>query len=114
MSVNFYAFGPFPRGEAEGEGLHIGQRAQGYRFLMRSHPELSLTTLANWMQFLRRDDVTIRSEGGREYAPETLEALIRNARTEKGLRARARRVLHLDPKHHIDPEGVEFYAGEFC
>lgn len=113
MSVNFYAFGPFPQGEAEGEGLHVGQCVRGYRFLMRAHPEQSLTNLANWMQFLRRSDVVIRSEGGVEYAPEVLEALIRNARTEDGLFRKARRILHRDPKHHIDPEGVEFYAGEF-
>ncbi|MFF7096403.1 hypothetical protein ACFY9A_29010 [Streptomyces rubradiris] len=32
MSVNFFAFGPFPGGEPEGEGLHIGQSAIGLRF----------------------------------------------------------------------------------
>jgi hypothetical protein len=57
MSVNYYAFGPFPGGEPDGEGLHIGQYAHGHQFLMRAHPEQGLTTLADWMTFLRQPHV---------------------------------------------------------
>lgn len=36
MSVNYYAFGPFPGGPPDGEGLHIGQSVAGQRFLFRA------------------------------------------------------------------------------
>lgn len=47
MSVNYYAFGPFPGGRPDGDGLHIGQHAAGQRFLFRAHLEQGLTTLAD-------------------------------------------------------------------
>lgn len=65
MSVNYYAFGPFPGGRRDGGGLHVGQSAAGQRFLFRAHPDQGLTTLADWLAFLHRPGVTLRNEYGR-------------------------------------------------
>lgn len=65
MSTN-YAFGPFPGGDPDGEGLHIGQVSGGARFLFRAHNSQGITTLPDWEQFLRNPNVTIRNEYGRD------------------------------------------------
>jgi hypothetical protein len=114
VSVNFYAFGPFAGGEADGEGLHVGQIARGYRFLMRSHPEIGLTSLAAWMEFVRHQEVTVQSEGGHVYSPEMLEALVRS-RTKEGVALKMRRILGRGRLgYHVDDEGVEFCSLDFC
>ena len=115
MSVNYYAFGPFPGGEPDGEGLHIGQYAGSSRFLMRSHPDRNLTTLADWMTFLRQDHVVIRAEHGVQYSADEMEATIRQRHASDGSPLRRRWVHRYErPGYHVDPEGVEFCAQEFC
>lgn len=115
MSVNYYAFGPFPGGEATGEGLHIGQYAQGWRFLMRAHPEAGLTTLAAWIEFLRKPEVVIRAEHGVQMTAEQMEATVRERTYGEGRprKARSRRGYER-PGYHIDSDGVDFCALEFC
>ena len=115
MSVNYYAFGPFPGGEAEGEGLHIGQHVHGHRFLMRAHPDRDLTTLASWMNFLRQPQVVIRAEHGVQLDAETMESTIRERETATGEPRKTRWVHGYERAgYHVDPEGVEFCATEFC
>ena len=115
MSVNFYAFGPFPGGEPDGEGLHIGQHAGGSRFLMRAHPDQNLTTLADWMTFLRQPHVVIRAEHGVQYSADEMEAAIRERTDSRGVPLRPRWVHGYDrPGYHRDSEGIEFCALEFC
>ncbi|MFF9628356.1 hypothetical protein ACF1GQ_05125, partial [Streptomyces fradiae] len=64
MSTNYYAHGPFPGGDPDGEGLHIGQHAAGWRFLFHAHPSLGLTTLDDWRPFLRQPGTTLKDECG--------------------------------------------------
>ncbi|MFE2850576.1 hypothetical protein ACFXJO_05510 [Streptomyces lavendulae] len=114
MSVNYYAFGPFPGGDESGEGLHIGQYAQGWRFLMRSHSELGLTSLEAWLRFLRGPSVVIRAEHGVQYTAAEMEATIRERTGSGGVRQRRSRPGYEKPGYHIDSEGVDFCALEFC
>ncbi|CAK7288573.1 hypothetical protein [Streptomyces misionensis] len=116
MSVNYYAFGPFPGGEPDGEGLHIGQYAGGSRFLMRAHPDRNLTTLAEWMPFLRQPHVVIRAEHGVQYSADEMEKVIRERLDSQGSPLRPRWPLfgRTRPGYHRDPEGIEFCALEFC
>jgi hypothetical protein len=114
MSTNFYAFGPFPGGEPDGDGLHIGQAAGGHRFLFHSHPDLDLTTYTAWSQFIRRPDVTIRAEYGYDLTPEQMDNVMTEARDSRGwpLRTRygARRGL---PGYHQDGPHVFLNANFF-
>jgi hypothetical protein len=116
MSVNYYAFGPFPGGEPDGEGLHIGQAAQGWRFLLRAHADQGLTSFAAWKSFLFRTDVTIRSESGYEVSPEEMGMLIVERRDRAGLPLKARFGIRgpSRPEESRDAEGFELYDGEFC
>lgn len=115
MSVNYYAFGPFPGGEPDGEGLHIGQYVGQHRFLMRAHPDRQLTTLADWLVFLRQPQVVIRAEHGAQLSVEEMEATIRERETAQGWPRKSRWVHGYERDgYHVDPEGVEFCALEFC
>ncbi|WP_329131638.1 hypothetical protein OG552_10740 [Streptomyces sp. NBC_01476] len=113
MSVNYYAFGP---GITDPEGLHIGQYAVSSRFLMQSLPELGLTSLAAWMDFLRRPGVIIRAEHGLEASPDEMEETIRERVDSRGWskQARIRRPYDARPGYHVDAEGVEFCELDFC
>ena len=112
MSTNYYAFGPFPGGEATGEGLHIGQAAFGWRFLLRAHPDQGLTSFAAWKAFLFRPDVTIRSESGREVSPAELGARIVERRDGTDLPLKARFGIRgpSRPGELRDADGYELYA----
>lgn len=119
MSVNYYAFGPFPDGEAEGEGLHIGQYASVHRFLLRAHPDRGLTSLAAWMDFLRQPHVVIRAEHGRQLSVDEMEKTIREREDGRGWPRKARFGVRrsrgsLRSGEMVDAEGFELYAGEFC
>lgn len=115
MSTNYYAFGPFPGGDSAGEGLHIGQTAAGWRFLMRAHGGLGLTSFAAWREFLRQPGVVIRAEHGVQMTVEEMEATIRERTWGDGQpRKRRNRPGYVRPGYHIDPEGVDFCALEFC
>ncbi|MGW0672515.1 hypothetical protein [Streptomyces sp. NPDC002746] len=115
MSVNYYAFGSFPGGSAEGEGLHIGQEVAGRRFLMRAHPDRNLTTMVQWMTFLRQPHVEIRAEHGVPYSAGEMEETIRARETASGRRLEPRwRLNRPGPNYHTDSEGVEFCTVEFC
>jgi len=118
MSVNFYAFGPFPGGDTAGEGLHIGQHASVHRFLFRAHPAMGLTSRAAWAEFIRRPDVSIKAEHGRDISVEEMEETW-NRRTDVKdwpLKSRfgIRRGSDLRSGEFVDSEGYELYAGEFC
>lgn len=119
MSTNYYAFGPFPGGEATSEGLHIGQHAAGWRFLFASHPQLDLTTYKAWAEFIRRPDVTIRDEYGREITVDEMDETMTERQDSVGRPRRARfgpySYPSLHPGDHIDPDGQHaFHEGYFC
>ena len=112
MSTNYYALGPFPGGEPEGEGLHIGQSAAGWRFLFRAHPEQGLTTLADWLAFLGRDGVAIRNEYGREVALEEMQQTMTETTgyRDAPLRPRFR---YDTPNEYVTSGGHAFSRREF-
>ena len=119
VSTNYYAFGPFPGGEADGEGLHIGQTAAGWRFLFRGHPSFKLTTAFAWRAFLLQDATNIRDEYGVEYTPDEMIEIATqrlNDNEDQPLKARysTRTGDRLRDGEHIDPDGHAFYNGEFC
>ncbi|MFJ3950253.1 hypothetical protein ACIPXV_09310 [Streptomyces libani] len=117
MSVNFYAFGPFPGGDTSGEGLHIGQHASVHRFLFRAHPEMGLVSRAAWAEFIRRPDVSIKAEHGRDISGAEMEETWLRRQDSRGwpLKSRfgIRRGSDLRAGELIDAEGYELYDGEF-
>lgn len=117
MSVNFYAFGPFLGGDASGEGLHIGQHASVHRFLFRAHPEMGLTSRAAWAEFIRRPDVSIKAEHGRDITVEEMEETWTRQTDSRDwpLKSRfgIRRGSSLRTGELIDVEGYELRDGEF-
>ncbi|MFF0588443.1 hypothetical protein ACFYWD_21000 [Streptomyces sp. NPDC003781] len=115
MSTNYYAFGPFPGGEASGEGIHIGQRASVHRFLLRAHPDLGLTSFAAWKELLFRLDVTIRAESGYEVSAQEMGMTIVERTDARGWPRKARFGIRgaTRPGEIVDAEGYELYDGEF-
>ena len=115
MSVNYHVFGCFPGGEADGEGLHIGQYTAISRFLLRAHEDKDLTSFAAWMEFLRQPHVVIRAEHGVQMTPEEMEATIRE-RTDSLGRPKQARFNRSRPRpgYFADSEGFEFRLCWFC
>jgi hypothetical protein len=111
VSVNYYAFGP---DVTDPEGLHIGQYTATSRFLLRAHDDRGLTSLAAWMEFLRRPGVVIRAEHGLEKTVDEMEAAIRETADVRGWPKKPRITRPTPrPGYHRDAEGFEFYNGEF-
>ncbi|MYX67381.1 hypothetical protein K388_05560 [Streptomyces sp. KhCrAH-43] len=112
MSTNYYAFGPFPGGHADGEGLHIGQTAAGWRFLFRAHNSQGITTLPDWEHFLRNTDVTIQNEYGREVPVDEMIATMRKTTDKDGFPLRPR--FRGDNEHrYVTSGGHAFDRREF-
>ncbi|MET7975751.1 hypothetical protein ABZW44_22450 [Streptomyces mirabilis] len=121
MSTNYFAFGPFPGGEPDGEGLHIGQSAAGWTFLLRAHDDLGLISRAAWVEFLEVPGVVIRDEYGREVSTKELIETISARRGANGLFLRRRGFRSaLDAHPHwadhclVDAEGYELSRRAFC
>lgn len=121
MSTNYYAFGPFPGGEPDGEGLHIGKTAAGWVFLGRAHDGLGLTSRTTWMAFLEKPDVAILNEYGREVPVAEMAETMAARRGSDGHLLRRygfRSSLDAHPgwagRRLVDAEGYEFSRQEFC
>ncbi|MFC7794555.1 hypothetical protein [Streptomyces cinereoruber] len=112
MSTNYYAYGPFPGGQTHSEGLHIGQSAAGWRFLFHSHPDLGLTTLADWDAFISRDDVTIRNEYGVDISPEEMRETMTETTSREG-RALQRRFHYDNDDQYVTSGGHSFSRRDF-
>ncbi|MEU1787068.1 hypothetical protein ABZ553_14585 [Streptomyces sparsogenes] len=111
MSTNYFAFGPFPGGEADSEGLHIGQHAGGWEFLWHAHNDHGLTCTDTWLRFLSREGVTIETEYG-TVVPLTdfwKHATLRPAEANPHMSSRATAVVDWR-----DRRGCPFYDGDFC
>jgi hypothetical protein len=113
MSTNYYAFGPFPGGQPDGEGLHIGQSVAGQRFLFRAHQDQGLTTLADWLAFIDRDDVTIRNEAGRDVTSEEMRETMTETTDSRGLPLRVR-FRRDNEDRYVTSGGHAFYRRDFC
>lgn len=121
MSTNYYAFGPFPGGEPDGEGLHVGKTAAGWVFLFRVHGDLGLTSRAEWVEFVGRADVAVRNEYGREVSVAEMTEAMSARRGPDGRLLRRygfRNALDAHPRwaDHclVDGEGYELSHREFC
>jgi len=120
VSVNYYAFGPFPGGEADGEGLHIGQSVAGWRFLFRAHDALGLTSRETWAEFLEQPGVAIRAEHGREVPVSEMVETMSARRGSDGLLLRRRGLRcsldahpHWADRYLVDAEGYELCRRKF-
>ncbi|WP_405479859.1 hypothetical protein [Streptomyces anulatus] len=112
MSTNYYAFGPFPGGDPDGEGLHIGQTAAGWRFLFRAHNSLGITTLPDWEHFLRATDVAIRNEYGRDASVDEMVEMMEETTDREGFPLRPR--FRSDDDHrYVTSGGHSFCRREF-
>ncbi|MFJ4680545.1 hypothetical protein [Kitasatospora sp. NPDC088783] len=79
--MNYYLTSPGLPVPADDEaGLHVGQYSRGWRFLFRAHPELGLTTLAAWLELVRRPGSVVWAESRYEVCREELEADMTAAR----------------------------------
>jgi hypothetical protein len=121
VSTNYYAFGPFPGGERDGEGLHIGKTAAGWVFLGRAHGDLGLTSRSAWAAFLEQSDVAVRNEYGREVPlAEMVETMAARRGADGALLRRYGFRCALDAHSEwanrclVDAEGYEFSLHEFC
>jgi hypothetical protein len=112
VSVNYYAFGPFPGGLPGGEGLHIGQSVASQRFLFRAHPGQGLTTLADWTAFINRADVTIRDEHGCEVSAHEIQETMTATTDRHGLPLRPR-FRHSTDERHLTIGGHAFSRRAF-
>ncbi|MFF7335480.1 hypothetical protein [Streptomyces sp. NPDC008150] len=112
MTVNYYAFGPFPGGSPNGEGLHVGQSAAGLRFLFRAHPDLGLTTHAEWLAFITRPDVEIRTEAARDVTAEEMQDTMTETTDGRGLPLR-QRFRFENKDRYITAGGHAFYLRDF-
>ncbi|MEU2403398.1 hypothetical protein ABZ609_03595 [Streptomyces rubiginosohelvolus] len=112
MSTNYYAFGPFPGGDPDGEGLHIGQTAAGWRFLFRAHNSLGITTLPDWEHFLRATDVMIRNEYGRDVTVDEMVETMKGTTGQDGFPLR-QRFRNDDEHRYVTSGGHAFCRRDF-
>lgn len=117
MSTNFYAA---HRGVeySDGIGLHIGKRSAGWDFLFRGHPDLGLTTVAAWREFLASPSRVIIDEYATPHSAEEFFDMARLRPAQRpGMRAHADEPHNRDdPAFHVDHDagGVPFLDTEFC
>lgn len=112
MPTNYYAFGPFPGGDQDGEGLHIGQTAPARRFLFRAHNSLGITTFPDWEHFLRGTSTAIRDEHGCELTVDEMIETMKATVDQGGAPLRAR--VHRDDEHrYVTSGGHAFCRRDF-
>jgi hypothetical protein len=116
MSCNYHAFGPFPGGEENGEGLHIGLHTGGYCFLLRAYWGRGLFSWHTWQLFLQHPDVIIKSDTGEEVSFAEFRDLVTRRYDRHGLPLRQR--WRSEPLRHLgqlrDADGYELDEKEFC
>ena len=129
MGTNFYATEHClnPCAHCQRPRLHIGKRSGGWTFGFEAHPhwvdadddDLVLETRAQWREYLRRPGVIIDDEYGREFTPDEFDALVDRTREPWGpnrIQPRTRNPLDWgirDNRHFRDPEGWDFWRGDF-
>lgn len=126
MGTNYYVTGPgteLTELTESGPGLHIGKKSFGWDFLFRGHPDLGLTTVAKWREFVSQPGREIISE---YHAIEDVDEFFKMAteRPADAQRRGARLRPHADETYfrqdrryyHIDRDarGCPFMDGEFC
>ena len=124
MGTNFYASAAcdHPCEHCQPERLHIGKRSGGWTFGFEAHDKLGLTTRKAWQAYLRQPGVAITDEYGQQYTPDEFDALVDRAREPWGpnrIQPRRRGGWNdwtgtWDDRRYRDPEGWDFWRGEFC
>ena len=124
MGTNFYATTgcPNPCAHCAPDVLHIGKRSGGWTFGFQAYPELGLTTRKAWQAHLRQPGVAITDEYDRAFTPDDFDALVDRTREPWGPNKLepARRdgwndwLREYDDRHYRDPDGWDFWRGEFC
>ena len=124
MSTNFYASAAcdHPCEHCQPERLHIGKRSGGWTFGFEAHDDRGLTTRKEWQAYLRKPGVAITDEYGQQYTPDEFDALVDRTREPWGpnrIEPRRRDGWNdwtgtWDDRRYRDPEGWDFWRGEFC
>lgn len=98
------------------EGLHIGKRSAGWAFGFEAHPALGLTSWKAWQEHLKGLTHVV-DEYGRQIAIDEFIALVEKTREPWGpSRSEPRTRGHLfagDDRHTTDPQGWDFFEGDF-
>lgn len=116
MGMNFYAITVCdnPCKHCKPERLHVGKRSGGWTFVFKANDNLGLTTRREWQMYLRRPDIVIADQYGRQYTPDEFDARVDKTREPWGLnRTEPRSRCGLDERIYSDPEGWDFWSSEF-
>ena len=131
MSTNFYAVKrcPNPCAHCQPTQLHIGKRSGGWTFGFEAHPhwvdagpdDIVLESRSQWREYLRRPNIVIEDEYGIEYTPDEFDAMVDATREPwgpDGIQPRTHSDLdnwgNRDARQFRDPEGWDFWRGDFC
>lgn len=97
MGTNYYA------NTVDGQNLHIGKRSGGWRFLFRGHKTqtLNIASWEDWKVLLRSGFASVEYMDAEEFI-RMVEEWEPNGRVS------------WLPGSWTDPEGFQFYGGEFC
>ncbi|MBU8839116.1 hypothetical protein [Mycolicibacterium goodii] len=117
MSTNFYAVGPGAErlDNQSDPGLHIGKKSGGWDFLFRGHPELGLTTVASWREFLTQPDRQIVTEYGTVQKPDEFFAMATTRPADDpALRPHGGQYRIDSYRYDNKARGVPFLDREFC
>lgn len=130
IGTNFYVSDePTCDNPAHTRSLHIGKSSAGWKFGFHGIPDHDppLTSWAAWQEFLA--DRVIEDEYGQEYTLEEFRPRVENRHIPKGLSRPICRVTPTEEEVQLgfggrrpvrnseieyhDPEGYDFYEGEF-
>jgi hypothetical protein len=112
MSTNFYL--RLPNTPEEEDGLHIGLRSGGWRFLFRAHEDLGLMCVSDWEK--KFSEGKIVCEYGETYTPEEFMKLV------NALQADAKSLhwweapdaqIHRNDTRFVDKQGYSFDRRNF-
>lgn len=127
MGTNYYVDAdPTCNNPAHTTQLHIGKSSWGWEFGFRAYPDLSLASWAQWRVFLQGRTIVDEYDETVTYAE--FVAIVEDRRVPEG---RDRLSCRVDPdawtrdfgfggrwrpdeRTFHDPEGYDFYNGEFC
>lgn len=106
--------------EVTGEysSLHLGKSSGGWRFLLRAHPTLGLTSFQALQDFFAKDPGTVLDEYGRERSPSEFVAFVEGKQINKA--QRPQELLQpdfppsIDERKWVDSQGYSFANYEFC
>jgi hypothetical protein len=115
VGTNYFVTGPGVEPSDGDPGLHIGKKSFGWEFLFRGHPELGLTTVAQWRAYVAEPGRRIVSEYHQVWGTDEFFAMA-TRRARPGLlnnrEYRSHSGGHI--RKDADAGGVAFDDREFC